>query len=140
MASGHKAAEAAPGALARARPRVRIVFDGGVRIGPGKIDLLEAIAATGSISAAGRALGMSYRRAWLLVDETARLFARPVVVTSAGGTKGGGAQLTDFGRALIGAYRRVEARTDRAMREEFAPFETDLRLDETHPPNADPVD
>jgi molybdate transport system regulatory protein len=100
-----------------------------VRIGPGKIDLLEAIERTGSISAAGRALGMSYRRAWLLVDELGRLFSRPVVVASAGGAHGGGARLTDFGLALIGAYRRIEARTAQAIREELAPFETDLRAE-----------
>ena len=65
------------------------------RIGPGKIALLEQIDLTGSISAAGRALGMSYRRAWLLVDELNRLFAAPVVTTQMGGSHGGGAALTD---------------------------------------------
>lgn len=115
------------GLLAQAAPRLRIDFPAGVRIGPGKIDLLEAIDRTGSISAAGRELGMSYRRAWLLMDELGKLFSRPVIVASAGGVHGGGARLTDFGRALIGAYRRIEARTAQAIREELAPFETDLR-------------
>ena len=115
------------GILAHASVRLRVDFHAGVRIGPGKIDLLEAIDRTGSISAAGRALGMSYRRAWLLVDELGKLFSRPVVVASAGGAHGGGARLTDFGRALVAAYRRIEARTSRVIAEELAPFETDLR-------------
>lgn len=112
--------------MTRARPRLRIVFGEAMRLGPGKVDLLDAIGRTGSISAAGRELGMSYRRAWLLVDEVNRLFLRPVVLASAGGSHGGGARLTDFGRALIAAYRRVEERTRAAIREELAPFESDL--------------
>lgn len=112
--------------LARAVPRVRIVFGEAMRIGPGKADLLETIGRTGSISAAGRALGMSYRRAWLLVNEVNTIFTRPVVVASTGGAQGGGAQLTDFGRALVAAYRRIEERTRAAIREELAPFESDL--------------
>lgn len=106
--------------------RVRIIFGDEMKLGPGKIDLLEAIGRSGSISAAGREMGMSYRRAWLLVDAVNRLFRRPVVIASAGGTHGGGAELTDFGRALVGAYRRIEARAQQAIREELAPFETDL--------------
>ncbi|MDX2102980.1 MAG: LysR family transcriptional regulator [Alphaproteobacteria bacterium] len=96
------------------------------RIGPGKIDVLEAVVRTGSIAAAGRTLGMSYRRAWLLVDEVNRLFTRPVVIAGAGGSHGGGARVTDFGLALIAAYRRIEERTRQAIREELAPFESDL--------------
>ena len=119
--------------FARSELRLRIVLSGTTRLGPGKADLLEAIGRTGSISAAGRDLGMSYRRAWLLVDEVNRLFRRPVVVTSAGGSHGGWAKLTDFGRALVAAYRRVEERTRAAIREEFAPFETDL-VDEPDQP------
>lgn len=114
------------GRLGRARPRLRIALDDGARIGPGKIALLEAIGETGSISAAGRALGMSYRRAWLLVTETDRLFGRPILVTAAGGAGGGGARLTEFGAALVAAYRRIEARALEAIREELAPFAADL--------------
>ena len=117
-------AEAGP--LTRLTPRLRITLETGLRLGPGKIDLLEAIDASGSISAAGRSLGMSYRRAWRLVDETGRMFSRPVVVASAGGARGGGARLTEFGRALVAAYRRIEARTACVVREELAPFESDL--------------
>lgn len=117
----------AGGALSRTVPRLRIVIDGRrTRLGPGKIDLLEAIGETGSIAGAGRRLGMSYRRAWLLVDEVNKLFVRPLVVSSIGGAHGGGAELTDFGRALVAAYRRIEERTRIAIREELAPFESDL--------------
>lgn len=108
--------------LANAVPRLRIVFPGATKLGPGKIDLLDAVGRTGSISAAGRELGMSYRRAWLLVDAVNRLFKEPVVVASAGGAAGGGAQLTPGGRALVAAYRRIEARSLAAIREELAPF------------------
>lgn len=108
-------------------PRLRIKIGAvGSGIGPGKIDLLEAVGRTGSISSAAREMGMSYRRAWVLVDGVNKLFKRPVVVAAAGGMRGGGAQLTDFGRALTAAYRRIEARTASAIREEFAPFETDF--------------
>lgn len=125
-------ADASSNGLARqARPRVRIVFHDAMRLGPGKIDLLEAVGRTGSISAAGRDLGMSYRRAWLLVDAVNRLFKEPVVVASAGGAHGGGAELTDLGRALVAAYRRIEERTRQAIHEELAPFEADF---------ADPAD
>jgi molybdate transport system regulatory protein len=89
-------------------------------LGPGKIDLIEAIARTGSISAAGRAMGMSYRRAWLLADALNHMFRQPVIIAATGGAKGGGAELTDFGRALAAAYRRAEARTRVAVEEELA--------------------
>ncbi len=115
----------AAGRLEAAVPRVRVVF-GEQRLGPGKIDLLEAIGRSGSISAAGRELGMSYRRAWLLVGAVNGMFHRPVVQAAAGGAHGGGAHLTDFGRALVAAYRRIEQRTRDAIREELAPFASDL--------------
>jgi molybdate transport system regulatory protein len=114
------------GGLAGAQPHVRIIFGDGQRIGPGKIDLLEAIGATGSISAAGRELGMSYRRAWLLVDAVNAMFARPVVIAAAGGAHGGGAQLTDLGRAVVAAYRRIENRARVAISEELASIEKDF--------------
>lgn len=112
--------------LSRLSPRLRIVFGNAARLGPGKIDLLEAIGRTGSISAAGRDLGMSYRRAWVLVDAVNKMFRQPLVTASTGGVQGGGAQLTDFGRAVVAAYRRVEARTLDAIREELAPFAPDI--------------
>ena len=77
-------------------------------IGPGKIRLLEAIRDTGSITNAGIALGMSYRRAWLLVDDMNNCFREPVAAAHAGGSHGGGAALTAFGRSLIDQYRAIE--------------------------------
>jgi molybdate transport system regulatory protein len=94
---------------------IRIDLRPGGRIGPGKVALLEAIARTGSISGAGRALHMSYRRAWVLVEELNRLFATPVVTAHPGGSGGGGAALTPFGADLVRTYREIEAEAlDRA--------------------------
>lgn len=84
------------------------------RLGPGKIALLEAIDREGSISAAGRALGMSYKRAWDLVDAMNRVLGAPVVDASTGGYRGGGAVLTDAGRALVADYRAIEKAAHRA--------------------------
>lgn len=84
------------------------------RLGPGKVALLEAIEATGSISAAGRAMTMSYRRAWLLVDDLNRMFREPLVAAAPGGAKGGGAQLTPMGRAIVGHYRALESKALKA--------------------------
>jgi len=92
-----------------ARLTVRIDFDGERAIGPGKIKLLEMIDAVGSISAAGRRMGMSYRRAWLLVDSLNRCFRQPLVAAQHGGAHGGGAHLTEAGVAVIRHYRAVEA-------------------------------
>ena len=79
-----------------------------------------------SALALSRDLGMSYRRAWLLADELGRLFKRPILNTAAGGARGGGAALTDFGRALLAAYRRIEDRAAEAARAELIAFESDL--------------
>jgi molybdate transport system regulatory protein len=88
---------------------IRIDLSQTAAIGPGKIRLLECIDETGSISAAGRAMAMSYRRAWLLVEELNRLFRRRIVITKLGGKAGGGAELTPFGRSLIQHYREIES-------------------------------
>ncbi|TFU01485.1 LysR family transcriptional regulator [Polymorphobacter arshaanensis] len=80
-----------------------------IAMGPGKADLLEAVRATGSISAAGRALGFSYRRTWLLVDTMNRAWREPLVATAHGGVKGGGAVLTPLGESVLGQYRALEA-------------------------------
>jgi molybdate transport system regulatory protein len=77
-------------------------------MGPGKADLLQAIGETGSISAAGRAMRMSYRRAWILVDEMNAAFLRPLVASKAGGSHGGGAALTRLGREVLKRYRDME--------------------------------
>lgn len=91
-----------------AKPRIRILFGSAYAIGPGKADLLQAIEQSGSISAAARSMGMSYRRAWLLVDTMNRCFREPVVDTSTGGKGGGGAQITQFGRTVLRCYRTME--------------------------------
>lgn len=88
--------------------KLQLVCGEGYALGPGKADLLESIAREGSISAAGRALGMSYRRAWVLVDEMNRCFADRLVDTAPGGGKQGGARLTETGRVMLAAYRELE--------------------------------
>ena len=93
-----------------ARVSLRVEFGDQARIGPGKIRLLELIGEHGSISAAGRAMGMSYRRAWLLVDSMNACFTDPVVESSPGGSGGGGARLTGFGHKLIARFRRIESK------------------------------
>lgn len=86
-----------------------LILDSGARMGPGKAALLESVRDTGSISAAARALGMDYKRAWMLLETLDRAFDTPVVERSTGGPGGGGAMLTPFGLDLLGRYRRLEA-------------------------------
>lgn len=93
--------------------RPRVYIGEAVRLGPGKIDLLRAIDATHSISAAARSLGMSYKRAWLLVEALHEGIGRPVIETATGGRGGGGAALTALGRELVAAYDALEARLNR---------------------------
>ncbi len=88
--------------------RLRIKYGDEIALGPGKIAILEAIAETGSISAAGRKLGMSYRRAWLLVDQMNQYFKEPVVQAATGGAQGGGTTLTATGTEIIKLYRTIE--------------------------------
>jgi molybdate transport system regulatory protein len=97
--------------IRKALPRLtlRIDFDAGRAVGPGKIKLMELIDKHGSISEAGRQMGMSYRRAWLLVDSLNRCFRAPVVASQHGGQRGGGASLTKFGHAVVQHYRAVES-------------------------------
>ena len=83
-----------------------------IAIGPGKADLLDAIERTGSISAAGRALGMSYRRTWMLVDTMNRCWKEPLVTTMLGGAKGGGAKVTPYGHEILAQYRDLEQRLE----------------------------
>lgn len=92
---------------AMARVRVSIVFESGARIGPGKINLLESIRDTGSISAAAREMGMSYKRAWVLLDSINQAFTEPVVTAAPGGAGGGGAILTAFGAEVLERYNRI---------------------------------
>jgi molybdate transport system regulatory protein len=88
--------------------RLRITKGDDIAVGPGKVDLLEAIAEAGSITAAAKRLGMSYRRAWLLVDTMNRCFRGPVVEAETGGKRGGGAKLTPLGEDVLHQYRRSE--------------------------------
>jgi molybdate transport system regulatory protein len=106
---------------------VRIDLDGEDRIGPGKIQLLENIREHGSISAAGRAMDMSYKRAWDLVDEINRICGHAAVEPQTGGKNGGGAMLTPFGTALIARYRKIERDAVRAVRKELMALKTDIK-------------
>lgn len=100
--------------------RLRLVLAPGIAIGPGKADLLAAIAETGSISAAGRRLKMSYRRAWMLVEELNTTFKSPLVSAGKGGAHGGGARLTETGEAVLDRFRRIEAKTAKAIARDLA--------------------
>ena len=95
-------------ATIRLRTQARLMLGDEIALGPGKADLLDAIQLTGSISAAGKHLGMSYRRAWVLVDTMNRCFLSPVVETAKGGTQGGGAQVTALGLELLREYRELQ--------------------------------
>ncbi len=103
-------------------PKVRLRIDlaPGAAIGPGKIELLEAIQATGSLSEAARRIGMSYRRAWVLLDSLNRSFTGPLATASVGGRGGGGVEVTPLGAELIKRFRRLEATVDRLATEQFA--------------------
>lgn len=103
-----------------ARLRLRLVLRPGAMLGPGKADILELIRETGSISAAGRRMNMSYKRAWTLVETLNGMFDAPLVASARGGAKGGGAHLTEAGEAVLAAYRRIEAASARAAEAEIA--------------------
>jgi molybdate transport system regulatory protein len=113
--------------MGHVRLTLRIDFGSDRALGPGKIRLLEAIGKTGSISQAGRSLGMSYRRAWLLVDDLNSCFSEQVVAKKPGGARGGGAALTPFGRELIEKYRSVETRAKSAAKRQLRDLEAALR-------------
>jgi molybdate transport system regulatory protein len=106
---------------------LRVYFSPTAWLGPGKIQLLEAIRDRGSISAAARAAGMSYRRAWLLVDAVNQLFGEPTVHTAMGGRGGGAARLTPLGLEIVRRYRRREAAPRRAIRADVAALERRIR-------------
>ncbi len=99
--------------------RARVYLGETVAIGPGKIDLLRGIAETHSISAASRSIGMTYKRAWMLIDSLNRGFGRPVVETATGGRGGGGATLTPLGARLVECYTALEIRLNEAAQEEL---------------------
>lgn len=97
-------------AMQRLKLKIQLYCGDEIAMGPGKADLLVAIAQEGSISAAARSMDMSYRRAWLLVDAMNRCWREPLVETSPGSAKGGGAKVTAFGEAVLGHYRALQAR------------------------------
>lgn len=96
-------------------------------MGPGKAELVERIAATGSISAAARAMGMSYRRAWQLVEALNKTYNEPVVTTAIGGTRGGGARVTVFGKHLVVRFRAMESKASAAIAMDLRGFNSYLR-------------
>ena len=102
---------------------LRVLGKSAAAMGPGKAELVERIGATGSISAAARGMGMSYKRAWLLLDSMNQAFASPVVSGSPGGRHGGGAALTPFGVALLDRIKRIETAAVAAARKDVAALE-----------------
>ncbi|HUK82378.1 MAG TPA: LysR family transcriptional regulator [Verrucomicrobiae bacterium] len=98
----------------RVVPRIRIVLGRDVALGPGKVELLEHIARTGSLRKAAAAMEMSYMRAWTLVRTMNRCFKKPLVETKRGGPEGGAALVTDEGKAVLALYRRMEAQSVQA--------------------------
>jgi molybdate transport system regulatory protein len=107
--------------------RLRVLLEPDLVLGPGKADLLESIRKTGSIAAAGRELGMSYTRAWSLVEELNSAFKTPAVEMSRGGSSRGGATLTPLGEQVLAAYRRMEAAAGKAMAEVLEELRPHLR-------------
>lgn len=107
--------------------KIRILSGATVAMGPGKADLLEAIGRSGSISAAGREMGMSYRRAWLLVEAVNASFKEPLVQTATGGQSGGGARLTPLGEQVLGLYRAIEVKAAKGAGQEITGLEALLR-------------
>ncbi len=110
------------------KPVLRITFPHDDRLGRGKIELLEHIRETGSISAAGRAMDMSYRRAWMLVAEMNRMFKAQVVESQRGGQKGGGAALTPFGEELLARFRGMEKTVRMSLADDLAWLEDNRNL------------
>jgi len=106
---------------------LRIIARGQPAMGPGKAELVSQIEASGSISAAARAMGMSYRRAWLLVEAINASYTEAVVLTAIGGKRGGGAKVTDFGRRLVAEFRAMEDKASAVIADDLARFRKHLR-------------
>jgi molybdate transport system regulatory protein len=107
--------------------RLRIVLGGDIALGPGKADLMEGIRDTGSIAAAGRRMGMSYKQAWLLVETMNACFAKPLVAAAKGGERGGGAHLTPLGEDVLRRFRRMQASSARATANDLAALKRVMR-------------
>ena len=99
--------------------KIRLYLNDKVALGPGKADLLDAIMQNGSISAAGRAMEMSYKRAWDLVNTMNESFANPIVVTAKGGSHGGGAEVTEFGQQILKQYRQAQLNAEKTIENEM---------------------
>lgn len=106
---------------------LRVLAKGAAAIGPGKAELIERIGRTGSISAAARAMGMSYRRAWQLAESLNATFREPVVTTAVGGKRGGGARVTAFGGRLLAEFRSMEDKASGAIAGDLRRFAGHLR-------------
>jgi molybdate transport system regulatory protein len=115
---------------------LRVVLGGAVALGPGKAELLQGIAETGSIAAAGRRMGMSYKRAWSLAEEMNAMFAGPLVEAAKGGAGGGGAALTPLGARVLAAFRRLEDAAAVAGESDFAELQAALRAPARREPAA----
>jgi molybdate transport system regulatory protein len=107
--------------------RLRIILGDAIAVGPGKADLLEGIRQTGSIAAAARRMGLSYKRAWLLIETMNACFNKPVVEAAKGGKTGGGARLTPLGEEVLGRYRHMQAATERAIAADLAALKRAMR-------------
>src|SRR4249920_3178983 len=119
--------------MARLKLKLQLYCGDEIAMGPGKADLLEAIAREGSISGAGRAMGMSYRRAWLLVDTMNRCFCAPLVETHPGGGKNAGAKLTQEGVTALAAYRALSAQVEGGVPgSDFEALESAIRVEPLH--------
>ncbi|MGE0313629.1 MAG: winged helix-turn-helix domain-containing protein [Lautropia sp.] len=119
--------------------RLRLMHGDTIALGPGKVAVLEAIVETGSINAAAKRLGMSYRRTWQLVDAMNRAFRKPLVRTAIGGSHGGGTVVTEAGQRVIELYRRVEMNAKRASSDELRTL-TGMMADRVAPPSARDAD
>lgn len=122
-------------ACVRLKLKAQVMLGDEIAMGPGKADLLDAIARTGSISAAGRALGMSYRRTWMLVDTMNRCWQEPLVTTTMGGAQGGGAKVTAFGAKVLQRYRELEQIIHDDSSKGAGPALLSLLADSRHPPD-----
>ena len=111
---------------------LRVLGKGAPAMGPGKAELIERIGRTGSISAAARAMGMSYRRAWQLVESLNETYREPVVTTAIGGTRGGGAKVTAFGERLVRQFRAMEEKASKAIAADVQRFAGHLRKAKKH--------
>jgi molybdate transport system regulatory protein len=106
---------------------LRVLGKGTPAMGPGKAELILRIGQTGSISAAARAMGMSYRRAWQLVEALNAAYRQPVVTTAIGGARGGGARVTEFGERVLALYRAMEEKASAAIAEDLRRFNAELK-------------